>query len=93
MEETKRSSSLGASSGSLCLQAQLQLGHPLTLHIPPTWGLERGLPQISSRQGAWATAHQQESRMGQADQESGRDREFLAAKKEGKARLLAWELT
>lgn len=48
MEQTKRFAALGAGSVlSSCLQTQLPLGHPLSLHIPPTLSLERGLPQIS----------------------------------------------
>lgn len=66
----------------------------MSLDMLPTLSLERGRPQIlPPPDRVLETAHQQCSRVGQTDPESGRDREFLAVKKEGKARLQAWELT
>lgn len=78
---------------SLCFQAQLQLGHPLSLHMPPTLSLERGSPQIDPPQtGSLRQPTSSAAGWGRQTRKVA-EREFLAVKKEGKARLLAWELT
>lgn len=61
---------------SLCLKAQFQLGHPPAEFVQfPTLSGKKPSPDLPY------TAHQQRSRVEQTDQGSGRNREFLAAKK------------